>query len=186
METAHDLHRMTIERWLGLPADVRLLMAASLFLGWDYTTSRPSVPFLPHPEYPRSLVNPKDRATNCSTFTAAVVMATYPTAGWTDRSYGQLQVFAGMPLDAPVQAVREAGVGIATDELKPGRWHLVQGWRKTDPPRGHAVLVRRGEGDAIDILHASSRLGAVVMELDTVEGLARRFPAGVHIVCLGV
>ena len=186
MQTAHELHRMSIERWLGLPADVRLLMAASLFLGWDYTTSRPSVPFLPHAEYPRSVVNPAARATNCSTFTAAVVMATYPTAAWTDRSYAQLQVFAGMRFDSPVLAVVEAGVGNAVDALQPGRWHLVQGWRKLSPPRGHAVLVQRGQDDALDILHASSRLGAVVIESDTVSGLERRFPAGYFAACLGV
>lgn len=168
-----------------------ILGVAARFLGWRYSAGRPRVPFHPHPAFPTSLVAPGQMTTNCSTFTACVLMAVYPDAEWDRRSYGELQLFANddgsVTPDAPVQAVVRADVGAAVappTEQQPlgGGWHLVQGWEGLQPPTGHAFFLHRHQDDGwYWMLHASSQGGrGPVLAAVHVRKVLHRYPAGLY------
>lgn len=175
---AWQMHRMTREEWSSLDVEVRVPLVVSLFRGWTYTGREPRVPFLPHDRraFPESLVDPNRTATNCSTFTAASLIGAFPSASWSRESYGRLQVFDAGKLDSPIAEVERVGVGRRVDEFISGRWHLLQGWKETISPRGHALFVHRGERGLV-LAHASSRLNRVGFEPTTEALLDRMFPA---------
>ena len=114
----------------------------------------------------------------------------YPDAPWTDREYGDLQVYADrLPAHpgSPIEAVARMGVGISVTTLARGRWHLVQGWRTFDPqtPRysGHAFLVLAAHsGDSITVLEATSLSNeGPRYRSTTLTALRAEYPAGVHL-----
>jgi len=144
-----------------LPLASRIAIAALPFLGYRYDEQRPGVPYLSGSMPPARAELP--RKTACSTFTAALLMAVYPDAPWTLREYGDLQSFrdrfdvGGFPLgDAPIAAVERMCVGMQVDRFMAGSWHLVQGWRRPNPPGGggHAFLVY-AEDHHLMVLEAS-------------------------------
>jgi len=190
----HELCGMTAAEFRALSIRARLAIVSACFLGWRYSMSVPRVPFRAG-SIPRSMVEPAASVTNCSTLTAAVLMACYPEAPWTLREYGDLQVYAdrlpSMP-NAPILAIERAGIGSRVDAPAANAVHLVQGWRKMGPTaadfRGHAVIVATdAEPGRLRILEATSKrmnLGPRWRE-STLDDFRREFPAALYFGALG-
>ena len=186
--TAHDLCGFTLTRWNRLPLTYRLRFAAGLYLGWRYHRIDVGFAFA-SPGVPESLIRPPftQHTINCSTLTASVLTACFPSSPWGSRGYGDLQVFADrLPdnPDSPIQAVEHAGIGSrVADTFAPNMWHLVQGWRTLDPPRGHAFLMR-DDGDSLLVLEATTNIGPR-WKRTTRKRLHRDYPAALYAAAIG-
>jgi len=178
---AWDLCGLTEEGWLDLPLGVRLRLAASCYLGWGYARDYPHVPFHA-PGLPEKLYSVVDRNTNCSTFTASLLMAVYPREAWTAEDYGDLQVYADrLPArpDSPCQAVERHGLGTRVAAPVVGRWHLMQGWRIFGAkPSGHGIFVYARSADLL-VLEAATSPGPRWRPV-SLGALAREYPAGLY------
>lgn len=130
-----------------------------------------------------------DKAIDCSTLTASLLMRAYPDAGWTQADYQALQVFDPKRPESPVFAVRDRGIAELGMVFKPETWALVQGWRRLPGhPKGasgHAILVYdRGTG-VLDVLESSSlEMVGPRWRISTAEKLRAEFPAALYIATL--
>ena len=141
----------------------RLREAAAPYLDgtWRYPT--PREPRRVAYPWPKGVRGPAvasvsaDRATDCSTLSASLLMRLYPDAPWSQEDYADCQVMDATRLASPIEAVERVGVGVGADGWEPERLHLAQGWRSLRPLSGHAFLVwSRGNG-RLDVLESTSR-----------------------------
>jgi hypothetical protein len=201
--TAWEISGLDADYWEKHALDIRIRLAAAGYLGgdWNYSLTKPKVLYdMPDEMRANSLeiseLELKDgdnRVTNCSTMTASILTSVYPSAPWSVQDYGDLQVFGDrLPAhpDSPIRAVERVGVGQRVGLLMPGRWHLVQGWRRFDPNKpsysGHAFLVLADDnGDVDQVLEATSidNIGPRYKRT-TLEGLRKQYPKGLHLAVL--
>lgn len=193
---AWDVAGLTRDEWEVHSLDIRIRLAAGPYLsGWGYSYAGPKVLF----DLPDAMgadgveLEPGEQQnTNCSTLTASILTSVFPSAGWTLREYGDLQVFADrLPEnpDAPVQAVNRLGIGMIVENLLPGKWHLVQGWRTFDPSKskysGHAFLVLLEHDGSVLLLEATSRRNeGPRYRRTTIMELEREYGDGLHYAAL--
>lgn len=134
-----------------LPLAARIYTAAAPFLGMRYSLSDPSVPYAAG-SIPSALVG-RNRLTNCSTMSTAILMAVYPDREWTQQDYADLQVFAESLTahpkgDSPIVAAERHNLGQRVPRFEEHEWHLVQTWNRKNPDGtpiarsgGHSRLV---------------------------------------------
>lgn len=169
--TAWTLADLSQSAWETLPLDTRIALAYAPYQGWPYRVgSRPAVAY-ESPAVPSSLVAPRDRGIDCSTMTASILTAVYPRAGWTDIDYRDLQIFDAGRRDSPMDAVERRGVGRRVAAFVPGRWHLVQGWRKKGT--GHAYLVHAATDGTLTVVESTSIRGRGPRWRTTTEAALR-------------
>jgi hypothetical protein len=189
-----ELAGMTQAAFRRMPIRSRLAVVSACFLGWRYSLTVPRVPFKVG-SLPASLVTEGASVTNCSTLTAAALMACYPEAPWTLEEYGDFQVFADRLPDkpnAPILAIERVGIGSRVAAPVANAVHLVQGWRKAGATaadfRGHAVIVTTDEdATRLRVLEATSRssnLGAR-WRSTPLDDFRRDFPAAIYFGALG-
>lgn len=166
--------------------------AAPYLVGWRYPSGAREPRRVAYP-WPKGVRGPAvadvaaDRAIDCSTLTASVVMRAYPEAPWDQWSYQAMQVMDADEIDSPIEAVVRAGVGERVDALTAEAWHLAQGWRSLAPLSGHAVIVYdRGTG-VLDVLESTSREGrrGPRWRTATWTGLRAEYPAQLYLARLG-
>lgn len=179
--SAWTLADLSLASWESLPLDTRIALAYAPYQGWPYRVgSRPAVAY-ESPAVPSSLVGPRDRGIDCSTMTASILTAVYPRAGWTDADYRDLQIFDASRKDSPMDAVERRGVGRRTPTVTvngsvfgsfvPGRWHLVQGWRRKGT--GHAYLVHAATDGTLTVVESTSLRGRGPRWRTTTESALR-------------
>lgn len=159
MTTAWALLGLDRDAWLALPMGTRIELALWLYRGWSYPEEQ-TTPVAVAYESPavrlEVATSASRRRINCSTLTASILTAVFPTAPWDSQAYGQLQVYREqLPAnaDSPIDAVERVDVGrrfeVDVASATGPRWfdgyHLVQGWRSVPPydakASGHAFLV---------------------------------------------
>jgi hypothetical protein len=189
--TAWAVAGLTRREWVRHALDIRIRIAAGPYLdSWDYSIEWGKAKVLY--DLPDAMgaegVEWKagdGRLTNCSTLTASLLTSVYPDAPWTMREYGDLQVFkdrldAGQT-DSPIRAVERMGIGKRVDKPTEGKWHLVQGWRSLDPPRGHAFLVLAFDDVNLQVLEATSRRSiGPRYKTTTLAELQREYSKALH------
>lgn len=88
--------------------------------------------------------------TNCSIATWQIVEALYEIKLTREEQRDWMIVDPARPW-SPMDAVVSAGVGMVVDKPIPGRWHLLQTWRRLDPlDRGHSTLYYEAPAMLID------------------------------------
>ena len=164
-----------------LPADTRIRVVLSRYLGWLYSPGTPI-----GPSYVEAPVSPgcawvrkpdQPRQTVCSTFTGGVIGAAYDVhdaAYWLDMSIGD-----GARPFSSIEAVERVGVGQRVQAPVANRWHVSQGWtalvggRVVKGAHGHAWL---WYGDEQGLMtHASSSAGRVISEERAWSAQAKRY-----------
>lgn len=185
--TAHELYGFTLVEWDRMPLEYRIRFAAGRYMGWRYGRD---VRFaFSSPGIPDRLVAPPGEMheIDCSSMTTSVLTACFPSSPWGSRGYGDLQVYADrLPAhyDSPIIAVENAGIGVRIAQgFEPGRWHLVQGWRSLDPPRGHAFLVRN-DGESMLMVESQLKVGPHWTRT-TEAKLRHRYPAALYAAAIG-
>lgn len=120
----------------------RLKTAAAALQGMEYGTgTRVRFP-APVPGIPASLVDPRARYIDCSSYTAWMLLSAYQgRIAEPSRLYRDLQII-GDDRWSPIAGVVRERLGVEVATPPPGRWCLVQLWHKTRHT-GHAVLVRQ-------------------------------------------
>ncbi|KKM72078.1 hypothetical protein LCGC14_1424190 [marine sediment metagenome] len=185
--TCHELYGYTLHQWGRLDLETRIHFAAGRYMGWKYGRD---VRFAySSPGIPDKLVAAPGHVweIDCSSMTTSILTACFPSSPWGSRGYGDMQVYADrLPAqyDSPIIAVENAGIGSRLAQgFEVGRWHLVQGWKKLEPPRGHAFLVRN-DGDSM--LLVESQFGVGPQWGRTTEAkLRKRYPAALYAAALG-
>ena len=186
MSTANDAAGLTEASWCRHALDIRIRLAAAPYMvGWGYSVSSPRVAF-ESPGVPSSLVGGA-RLTNCSTLTASLLTSAFPDHPWTEREYGDLQVFADRLPESPwspISAAVRMGVAKSTTDFHPRRWSLVQGWRSLGAnPSGHAFLAfADSDSESLLVLEATSIDGiGPRYKTTTATALRESYPAGLYI-----
>jgi len=165
----------------------RLAVCSLPYMGWGYESPPTGVAYRSGWLPPGLLVQGQGDI-DCSTFTASVLMAMYPQAPWTEREYGDLQVFRDrLPdnPDSPIQAVERMCIGgsLTAETMEPGFWHLLQLWRRADFTGGHAVFAMRlTDGGYHTVESSSSCCGPVRRHrpADWLDGYWRVYAARLY------
>ena len=104
----------------------------------------------------------------CCVFAHAWLVRYYGAAAVARAPLSAWMLYQGTSPWGPAEAVATAGLGSMVDDLAPGRWHRVQGWRGTrltpmigadgKPATGHTITVyAAGNGQALVFDSAKSR-----------------------------
>lgn len=168
---------LTRGEFLALPLAARIQCAAAQFLGWRYSLLSPRVPFAAG-SLPPSLVGGK-RVTNCSTMTAAILMAVYDKE-WDHEDYEHLQCFPKWlevyPMgDSPLYACIDHEIGQRVYQFAPHHWHVVQVWRSVVDGAvmagggGHSMLAYFDGGTCWTIEASGNRSGGVGAKLSAKD-----------------
>jgi hypothetical protein len=140
----------------------RIRQASSRLLGWRYGTGPATrFPYLA-PSIPPTLVTAGPSCIDCSSLTTWVLATVYPSHGWDQQSYEDMQIYDPTRPWSPVEAVERFGVGSRVVAPVGGAWHLTQGWRSLDPlAGGHARLAyaHPADPDSLVVLESTSRDG---------------------------
>ncbi len=195
---AWELAGLTDDYWVEHALDMRIRIAAAPYMyGWGYDLTNPAVLYdLPVRMGAGKMVR-RSKYTNCSTLTLSLLTEVYPNAPWALKEYGDLQVYADrLPEQpgSPIEAAERMGIAKKVNVLTPSRWHLIQGWRRFDPPNpnpgrrysGHAFLVLAdADGDGILMLEATSREGiGPRYRRTTMRDLMSEYPKGLWMAVL--
>ena len=163
--------------------DQRIRFLASYYLGWKYSYQGAKAAVMAQ-GIPPNVYDPTARITNCSLMSDSILIAAHPDVDWTLENWRQLMVYGGYPRDSPVQACVAAGVGERVVELRPGRWHLVQGWVRSVGGYGHCFLAFQGpDGGDLRILQAATGEGATYGPARAA--LDETWPGGYYVALLG-
>ena len=162
--------------YAALPLDARIWMAAGPLLGMRYGGPR-----CPYSTPPQSFELGTD--INCSSMTWAIVSTAYPAAEWTVQDYRDFQIFDDTRIWSPIESAVARMVGAPVTVPMAGRWHLVQGWRKSGT--GHAFLVYGYDDGRLGVLQSTSRGGAgPVYTVEASTWIASQYDAGFKLAVL--
>ena len=116
--------------------------------------------------------------TNCCIATEQIMME-YFGAKFTREEHRDLMILDAARPWSPIDAVVSAGIGIAVDKPIPGRYHMMQRWRSTDPLEcGHSLIYFEAptpDPDGCLVIQATYDMNSAFLKVHDIAAASRGY-----------